>query len=542
MKIPYEVPVTPASPLYPKSLAELRAGDQALGLDGGSSLTLPRAGKAVSGPPPSRSVVALLSLDFFKSSRVPGTGRSRLVRVARWLAAVSLGGALGCAAPGSKEEIQDPAPARADDSVPAGSDEPAGETPPVKAVEQAVEPAPVAPAEPEPPAWTPREQDRLTPHRALEFPGSLAGFFDRLAVIDDGEQEVVRIVHLGASMIGADDLPGILRHKFQTRFGDGGAGLVLLQRYMPNYLNRWVKLQADGWDHCYIAFLCKRDGYYGLGGTTFWSDGGAKTMISTRDRALGGTVSKFEVWYAAHKKGGKLQIRIDKQAPETISTRADALEDRYHAIDVEPGPHKIRLKAAGYGRVRGYGVVLETDGPGLTWEQFSMLGAFTRRMLAWDPDHIAGQVAHRDPDLIVFTYGGNDSRRVANGKLTREQYVDEYSQAVARVRAGKPGVPCLITAVTDRSKSLSFSISAEHMEMLVDAQREVAEKEGCGFFDSFAAMGGAGSLKKWLDMDPPLASADLKHLNHRGREKLAGWIYDAIIDAYVAHRTGREPG
>ena len=46
---------------------------------------------------------------------------------------------------------------------------------------------------------------------------------------------MVRVVHLGASMIGADDLPAILRAKFQTRFGDGGAGLVLLHRYMANY-------------------------------------------------------------------------------------------------------------------------------------------------------------------------------------------------------------------------------------------------------------------------------------------------------------------
>ncbi|MCA9654422.1 MAG: hypothetical protein KC501_31175 [Myxococcales bacterium] len=395
---------------------------------------------------------------------------------------------------------------------------------------------PAEPAEPPKPAWMPRAEDEVTPHMALEHPERLAAFFERLAAIDDGAKEVVRVVHLGSSMIGADDLPGIMRTKFQTRFGDGGAGLVLLARYMPNYLHQWVKLQADGWEHCYIAYLCKGDGHYGLGGTTFWSGGGAHTTIQTRDHELGGSVSKYEVWYVADKGGGRLRVRVDGGEPEVISTRAEQLEDRYHPIDVEPGPHKIKLEAVGGGRVRGYGVVLETDGPGITWEQFSMLGAFTRRMLGWDPDHIAGQIEHRNPDLIVFTYGGNDTRRVANGKLTAEQYIGEYVEAIGRVRAGKPGVPCLITAMTDRAKSLEFKITAEHTQLIATAQKEVADQAGCAFFDSYHAMGGAGSLMEWRAMDPPLASGDLKHLNHRGRVRLGGWIYDAIITAYVEHR------
>src|SRR5690606_7789843 len=143
--------------------------------------------------------------------------------------------------------------------------------------------------------------------------------------------------------VGADDLPAILRGKFQRRFGDGGAGLVLLQRYMPNYLHRWVELDASGWDHCYIAYLCTKDGHYGLGGTTFWSGGGARTRIATRDHELGGSVSKYEVWYAAAPRGGRLEVRVDDGEPEVIETRSEELEDRYHAIDVEPGAHQIRL-------------------------------------------------------------------------------------------------------------------------------------------------------------------------------------------------------
>ncbi|MCH9688022.1 MAG: hypothetical protein K0V04_41715, partial [Deltaproteobacteria bacterium] len=398
------------------------------------------------------------------------------------------------------------------------------------------------PTEPPPPAWQPRPEDDVTPHLALQNVEALAPFYDRLAALDDDEPDagVVRVVHLGSSMIGADDLPGVLRGRFQTRFGDGGAGLVLLQRYMPNYLHRWVKLTASGWQHCYIAYRCKKDGHYGLGGTTFWAKSGASTTIATRSDELGDEVSHFEVWYAATKGGGRLDVRVDRGETVQINTRAEKLEDRYHAIDVEPGPHKIRVRAVGYGRSRAYGVVLETD-RGLVWDQFSMLGAFTRRMLEWDPEHIAGQIAQRNPDLIVFTYGGNDTRRAATGKLTSEQYIQEYTEAIARVRAGKPGVACLITGMTDRAKSLEFKITAKHVELIHAAQIIVAKQAGCAFFDSLEAMGGPGSAIRWRDMRPPLASPDLKHLNHRGRVKLGGWIYDAVIAGYVAYRKGQDP-
>lgn len=468
-------------------------------------------------------------------------------RIARRLPSISLLGLVACATPSSDEgrpgtqpqapqaEAPAPDPAERAGSAPGPEASADDQAPPQPAAEAQAE-TPVAPS------WTPRPEDEITPHLRLENPERLAAFYERLAQIDDGAQDVVRVIHLGASMIGGDDLTGVLRTRFQTRFGDGGAGLVLLSRYMPNYLHQWVKIQADGWEHCYIAYLCKGDGHYGLGGTTFWSGGGATTVIRTRDHELGGSVSKYEVWYVASKRGGRMRVRVDGGEAEVISTRAEALEDRYHPIDVEPGPHRIKIEALGGGRVRGYGVVLETDGPGITWEQFSMLGAFTKRMLGWDPEHIAGQIEHRDPDLIVFTYGGNDTRRVANGKLTAEEYVAEYTEAVQRVRAGKPGASCLITSMTDRAKSLEFKITPEHTKVIATAQQQVAERAGCAFFDSYNAMGGAGSLVKWRAMKPPLASGDLKHLNHRGRVKLGGWIYDAVIDGYVAHRRGVAAG
>jgi lysophospholipase L1-like esterase len=413
---------------------------------------------------------------------------------------------------------------------------------PVLAMQQAkAEPAvegPAEPSEPAPPPYVPREQDLVTVHQPIEFPEGLAHFLDALAAVDDGQQDVVRVVHVGASAIGADDLPAIMRERFQTRFGDGGAGLVLMARYMDNYLHRWVKLEATGWDHCYIAYKCLADGHYGLGGAAFWATSGATTTISTRKHELGDEAANIELWYLARPGGGRVELTIDEGEPIVVDTRAEDMEDRYHSVRVDPGAHSVRVRALGHGSSRLYGVMLETD-TGVVWDQFSQLGLFTSRVLEWDADHLAGQIQHRDPDLIVFAYGGNDLRRVANGKLDHAGYVAEFQAAVEHMRRGKPQASCLITAINDRAKSLTYDIDAEDVEVIVEAQREVARLTGCAFFDTYAAMGGPGSFADWRKRK--LAAGDDKHLNHAGRELLGGWMYDAVIAAYVDRRKSLSP-
>jgi lysophospholipase L1-like esterase len=332
-----------------------------------------------------------------------------------------------------------------------------------------------------------------------------------------------------------------MRERFQTRFGDGGAGLVLMSKYSDNYMHRWVKLEAEGWHHCYIAYKCLPDGHYGLGGTAFWASSGATTTISTRKKILGSEAAEIELWYLARPGGGRVEISVDDREPELIDTRAEQMEDRFHAIHVERAPHKVQVRAVGHGTSRLYGVMLETDGPGVVWDQFSKLGVFTKRVLDWDAEHLAAQVGHRDPELIVFTYGGNDLRRVANGKLDQAKYVQEYGAVVRHMRRGKPDASCLITSITDRGRSLTYEILPEHVEVIVAGQREVAEAEGCAFFNTYEAMGGGGSLERWKHSSPPLAAQDLKHLNHRGRVRVGGWLYDALITAYVERRKLAQP-
>ncbi|MCX4244845.1 GDSL-type esterase/lipase family protein [Paraliomyxa miuraensis] len=374
--------------------------------------------------------------------------------------------------------------------------------------------------------------------------GVLVPFYQALARTDAKQPgAITRVTHLGDSSIGHDGLPHAIRTRMQDRFGDGGAGFVLIDRTEDtNYGSKVATITtAQPWETCFLTNLCKRDGYYGLGGHTFWANGEATSTVATMNHgAYGTTASHIELWYMAQPRGGRFKVRIDRNPAEVVPTRADAVEDRWHAIDVEPGAHSITISAAGGGQTRAYGLVLETDGPGVVWESVSMIGAFTKRLHGFDHDHIAGQLAHRAPDLLVLNFGGNDLRRMVSNQVSPAGYEKEYGEGLQRLLTQQP-LPCLLVGVIDHGRSGSYDVAPAVVDTMIETQRKIAFEHGCAFFDTVAAMGGSGSLRKWRQRSPTLAEPDLKHLNGRGRDLMGNLMYQALVAGYESFRHQQAP-
>jgi lysophospholipase L1-like esterase len=368
----------------------------------------------------------------------------------------------------------------------------------------------------------------------VEDPSGVAldGFYAALARVDGGTPgTLARVMHIGDSSIGRDGLPHAIRRRMQARFGDGGAGFVLLARKSENYDHRAALLTSSGWNVCYLAYKCDGAGHYGYGGHIARGRTGAKSMVRTRRSGEAGTtVSRMELWYEDGPAGGPLQWRVDDGEWSTIDTNADELRARWHRIDVEPGAHTFELRSRSAARPRAFGVVFETDGPGVVWDTISMIGAFTRRLLWFDQAHIDEQIAHRAPDLLVLGFGGNDLRRVAKDALAHDVLVGEIRQVLQRLRHGRPQLACLVVSISDHQRAGNVQLVGRHVTAVVAAQRAAAAAEGCGFFDTLAAMGGPGSVRKWRKVG--LMEPDMQHLSMTGRDRMGGLIFDALMAGY----------
>lgn len=387
------------------------------------------------------------------------------------------------------------------------------------------------------PPLQPSEDDAATVESPLLRPEALDPFYAALTRTHLGlPGAITRVVHYGDSAIGNDGITGAIRSKLQARFGDAGHGFHLLGQPNASYRHQGVRFdERSAWAHCFIIFDCKKDGYYGLGGTTFESAGGAEIRLSTAQKGPAGRkASRFEVWYAGLPKGGKLRLKLDEQEPVELETASDVLEDRWHVIEAEDGEHTLSIRAAGGGKVRAYGAVLERTVPGVVYDEMSQIGALTRRMLNFDREHLKRQMARRDPDLLVLMFGGNDM----NTQGTMEKYKGEFSAVIELFREYDPTLPCLVMAPLDHGERDGSGriVTRAIVPKLVQAQREVAEAQGCAFFDTYEAMGGSGSMGRWVRSSPALGAGDLSHLTHHGHKVVGAMVYRSLMQGYVDYR------
>ncbi len=393
------------------------------------------------------------------------------------------------------------------------------------------------------PPYTEHADDAQPIVRELEFVEHLEPFFVALTRTDLGYAgAVTRAGHWGDSVLGNDGITAAIRGKLQARFGDAGHGFHSLSRYNMSYRHKGIGFnEKSKWGKCVINLGCRADGHYGYGGVTVRSSGGAESRFWTAKKgAVGRKVSRFELWYAAQPNGGNLRIKVDGLPGKVIETAADALEDRWETIVVPSGPHAFGVRAMGGGRVRAYGVVLEREGPGVVWDGMAIIGSFVARLSNYDAEHLARQLTRRDPDLLVFTFGGND---MLDSSLRRnmEKHEEKYGAVVEAFRAAKPDAACLIISPVDHGERKGGRIvSRPIVAPMVEAQRAVALRHGCAFFDLYAAMGGEGSMGRWYQSNPRLGNADLAHPTAAGHKVIGELVYRGLMKGYADFRARSE--
>lgn len=393
-------------------------------------------------------------------------------------------------------------------------------------------------------------QDEPAPAKVpIEFAKALDSFFLSLTQTDLGVgNKMTRISHWGDSVLGNDGITGAIRFAMQKRFGDGGHGFHAISQYDPSYRHKGIRFQElKPWNRCYVIQKrpCGADRRWGFGGSyAFSSKGGASEFKTAPAGRWGQSFSSFELWYAGMPEGGGIDVKIDEAPAVRLKSEAGALEDRWQRFTMQPGEHRVRVSASKGESVRLYGAVMENDGPGVVWDGMALIGSFTSRMRKQNPGHIQAQIAHRNPDLLVLMFGGNDMLRERSDLATSMRpYERDLGALVDHLRGAQPDRACLIMSPIDHGERRGGRIVTRAVvPRMVAAQRRVAKAKGCAFFDTYAAMGGKGSIGRWFNRKPKLASGDLSHATWHGHKVIGrSLFFRALMDAYRNYR-GRVAG
>lgn len=371
----------------------------------------------------------------------------------------------------------------------------------------------------------------------LVDPSALASFYRALARSDAKVPgAITRILYHGDSVVVSDYVTGTLRRKLQEQFGDSGHGFVLLANAWPSYFHNDVFRSASaGWSVSRVVGPYASDGLYGLGGVSFRGHPGMRARFGTaRSGRFGRGVSSFEIGYLAQPGGGELRVLVDGQEHTRVVTDAPRVASLFQRVELPDGEHVLELVVQ-RGSVRAFGVVLERSAPGVVLDAIGVQGARIRFLDKQDDAHWAEQLAHRAPDLLVFHFGANESADGVAYSMT--DYHRTMKAVLLQARSALPGASCLILGAMDRARKEDAGVvTVPVIPRIVLEQQRTASEVGCAFWDTYQAMGGRGSMARWVRRG--LGQADLTHPSAEGAELLGSWVYQALMQGYRAHLAG----
>jgi len=365
--------------------------------------------------------------------------------------------------------------------------------------------------------------------------GAMDAFYKHLARTIRGENgAITRILHYGDSVIASDYVSGTLRRRMQESFGDAGHGFVLVANPWQWYFHNDVTHAAsDGWSMSRITGPLAKDGLYGLGGVSFHTREIATATFGTVSTGnFGRSVSRFDVYYLEQPEGGDFQIEIRDREPQRISTRGDAIASRKASVEVPDGPASMTIRTLGSGDVRMFGVVMERAGPGVVYDALGALGGRASLWQSMNADHWKEQLALRDPSLVIVQYGTNESE---DGGVNEPQYRKFLGDLIDTLKSAAPSASILVAAPLDRAEKDEDGNyrSVRVILRLVELQQEIARAHDVAFWNTFRAMGGKGSMGKWVEKG--LGGADLTHPTPAGATVIGDLFFKAILAGYDAY-------
>jgi D-alanyl-lipoteichoic acid acyltransferase DltB (MBOAT superfamily) len=364
------------------------------------------------------------------------------------------------------------------------------------------------------------------------FPGD--AIRDSLAA---GKQ--VRILFYGDSQIEGDRMTSLLRRELRENRGGTGPGLI--SPVMPvMYTRSYVVKSSANWVR--YTLLDYRSGVFPhnrlgpmLAVCRF------KTPQDTLKEPVYASVRITPVPGADESVSKYENLRIFYgNNPDTVfvSVRSGSKLLDFAMLETGDGPLEyntplpslsdVTIEFTGRSSPDIYAISLESNG-GVIVDNIPVRGSAGLEFVMTDPEGFEGCLSKIHPDMIFHQFGLNVVRNV---RSEYHYYEEGLSKQVDYLRNVSGGAPVVLVSLTDMAlRSDDTIIPYRNIPAIRDAQKRAAARSGVIFWDAWKAMGGRGSIVRWYNHTPPLASKDLTHLSNAGADTIASKIYSDLLTA-----------
>ncbi len=357
---------------------------------------------------------------------------------------------------------------------------------------------------------------------------ALAHFFQSLNSTKK-QKHKTRIAYFGDSMIEGDLITQDFRECLQNYFGGTGVGYVPITSIVSGFRTS-VFHSFDGWTTYNLLESIPSNHSLGIAGYCFVPN----TFVDTTNLTAGSSVkytavkrnhlNKFiETKLLYGKSEGENYVIINGNRYKLSGTNT------VNQLVVNTSAQQINARFQCKSAIDIYGFSMESDS-GVFVDNFSFRGNSGLPIQKVKQPIYTATNDCLGYDLIILEYGLN----AVNPVVTDFSWYERGMNTVIKhMQASFPNASILLISVGDKSYRKDGVYQTDpSVPILVEAQKRMAKDNKLAFWSLYDAMGGNGSMVKWVEGDTVFANKDYTHFNFKGAHKVGKLLFSKIISEY----------
>ncbi len=362
---------------------------------------------------------------------------------------------------------------------------------------------------------------------------ALSHFFYSLNELKQHKRKV-RIAYFGDSMIEGDLITQDLRECMQDTFGGWGVGYVPITSVVSGFRTS-VLHTFGGWTTYNLVSATPGNHKLGISGYCFVPN--TYTAVDTTTNISGSWVKYATVNRKHIDKFYETKLLYGKSEGENYVV----INGKHYKLNEKNAVNELLINSGNGGRsinasfqcespVDIFGFSMECDS-GVIVDNFPFRGNSGMPITKVNQNVYSQTNNYLNYDLIILEYGLN----VVSPEVTDfSWYESGMTNTIKHIQQSFPGVSILLVSVGDKSYRKNGVYETDpSVPLLVKAQKRMAKANKVAFWSLYDAMGGSGSMVKWVQGDTTLANPDYTHFNYKGAHKVGKLLYSKLMCQYV---------
>jgi lysophospholipase L1-like esterase len=370
-------------------------------------------------------------------------------------------------------------------------------------------------------SFSQRENLELKPTLVENSLTSLSNIKQKIDSLKQGLITKVSILHVGDSHIQPDNLSGFVRKKMQSKYGNGGRGLVFPYATAKTFgPEDFSATSSSSWSSSWIIHYPHKF-KMGLPSIAIRSNNeiGNLSIELKKDSIINPYTKGFLLYSMSDNVRGK--IRVNGKF-EKANSRLDF--DTLNFFSKDP-QSKLELSFSGSSIVLE-GIYFENDSPGIIYNSSGVAGARYQDYLA--NDLFFQQLPYFKPDLLIISLGTNEAYDL---NFSKEKFEAILDSTYTKIKEKLPNTSILITLPSETYKTTKAGVvENEKITIISEILKAKCNQYNFAFWDLFEAMGGKGSMLTWKKNQ--LVTDDYIHFLNEGYQLQGELLFEALEGSF----------